>query len=162
MGLVSWIEDVRKGFADGDLLVRWHRLGSGPSLDVGGCAQAFAVAEQVVEVCLQVGQVGDVGAEMVAAHAAEPERAGVHAGFDVARLAADAEGDDDFAGGAAGVFGVQQRLGLSPDAVAVPVELQRGDAVDGLAAPCLTYALATSGIPTVRMPLSGGSHDAIE
>ena len=83
---------------------------------------------------MQVGQVGDVGAEVVAAGAAEPERAGAAAGFDVGRFGADAERDGDLTDGAAGVFGVQQRLGLAPDAVAVPVELHRGDAVDGFAA----------------------------
>ncbi len=86
---------------------------------------------------MQVGEVGHVGAEVVAARAAEPERAGVAAGLGVGRLAADAEGDHDFADGAAGVLGVQQRFGLAPDTVAVPVELQGGDPVDRLATACL-------------------------
>ena len=86
---------------------------------------------------MQVGQVGDVGAEVVAAGAAEPERAGVAAGLDVGRLGADPEGDGDLADGAAGVFGVEQLLRGSPDAVAVPVELHRGDPVDGFAATVL-------------------------
>lgn len=72
---------------------------------------------------------------MVAAGAAEPERAGVAAGFHVGGFGADREGD--LADGAAGVFGVEQLLGGSPDAVAVPVELHGGDAVDGLAAAVL-------------------------
>ena len=101
---------------------------------LGGGAQPFAGAEQVVEVGVQVGQVGDVGAEVVAADAAEPVGAGAAAGLDVGRLGADAVGDGDLADGAAGVFGVQQRLGVAPDAVAVPVELHGGDPVDGFAA----------------------------
>jgi hypothetical protein len=32
------------------------------------------------------------------------------------------------------VFGVEQGLGVAPDAVAVPVELHGGDPVDGFAA----------------------------
>ena len=103
-----------------------HGLGACPVVEIGGGEQAFPVAQQVVEVGVQVGQVGDVGAEVVAAGAAEPERAGAAAGFDVGRFGADAERDGDLADGAAGVFGVEQRLGLPPDAVAVPVELHRG------------------------------------
>ena len=64
-----------------DLLVRGHGLGACPVVEVGGGEQAFPVAQQVVEVGLQVGQVGDVGAEVVAAGAAEPERAGLAAGL---------------------------------------------------------------------------------
>ena len=75
--------------------------------------KAFAVAQQVVEVGLQVGQVGDVGAEVVAAGAAEPERAGPAAGFDVGRFGAHAERDGDLAEGPAGVFGVEQGLGAA-------------------------------------------------
>lgn len=55
----------------------------------------------------QVGQVGHVGAEVVAAGAAEPERTGPTAGFDVGWFGADAERDGDLADGVAGVFGVQ-------------------------------------------------------
>ena len=115
------------------------------SIEVGGGEQAFAGAQQVVEVGVQVGQVGDVGAEVVAAGAAEPERAGAAAGFDVGRFGADAERDGDLADGAAGVLGVQQRLGLPPDAVAVPVELHRGDAVDGFAAAGFADSVVAAG-----------------
>src|SRR5260370_181016 len=125
----------------GDLLLGWHRLGAGPLLDVGGGEEPLAVAQQVVQVGLQVGEVGHVGAEVVAARAAEPERAGMAAGLDVGRLAAAAEGDHDLADGAAGVLGVQQRLGRAPDTIAVPVELQGGDPVDRLAAALLADAI---------------------
>ena len=130
----SWLIAVDQPADAGDLLLRGHGLGACPVVEVGGGEQPFAVAQQVVEVGVQVGQVGDVGAEVVAAGAAEPVGAGVAAGLDVGRFGAHAERDDDLADGAAGVFGVQQRLGVPPDAVAVPVELHRGDAVDGLAA----------------------------
>ena len=109
-------------------------FGARPLVDIGGGEHPFPVAEQVVEVGVQVGEVGDVGAEVVAADAAEPVGAGVPAGCDVGRLGAGAVGHGDLADGAAGVLGVEQRLGIAPDAVAVPVELQRGDLVDGLAA----------------------------
>ena len=72
--------------------------------------------------------------EVVAAGAAEPEGAGSSAGFDVGRFGAHAERDGDLADGAAGVFGVEQRFGVAPDAVAVPIELHGGDPVDGFPA----------------------------
>jgi hypothetical protein len=71
---------------------------------------------------------------VVAAGAAEPVGAGVPAGLHVGRFGAGAVGHGDLADRAAGVLGVQQRLGIAPDAVAMPVELQRGDLVDGVAA----------------------------
>ena len=120
-----------------DLFFGGHGFSSRPLVDIGGGKDSFAVAEQVVEVGLQIGEVGDVGAEVVTARAAEPERAGVAAGLDVGGLGADPEGDDDLADGAAGVFGVEQLLGASPDAVAVPVELHGSHPVDGLAATVL-------------------------
>ena len=56
----------------GDLLLRWHGFGFGPLVDIGGggSEDSFAAAQQVIEIGLQVGQVGD-GAEVVAAGAAE-------------------------------------------------------------------------------------------
>ena len=47
---------------------------------------------------MEVGQVGDVGAEVVAAGAAEPERAGAASGVDVGRFGADTERDGEFEG----------------------------------------------------------------
>ena len=116
-----------------------------PLVDVAGGEQPFPVAQQVIEVGVQVGQVGDVGAEVVAAGAAEPERAGLAAGLDVGRFGADPERDGDLADRAAGVLGVQQRLGLAPDPVAVPVELHRSDPVDGLAATAVADAVVVLG-----------------
>jgi hypothetical protein len=58
----------------------------------------------------------------------------VAARFDVGRLGAAAERDRDLADGAAGVLGIQQRLGLLSDPVAVPVELHGSEPVNGLAA----------------------------
>ena len=93
----------------GDLLLGRGGVGAGPVVDaVDGGGQPFAGAQQVIEVGLQVGQEGDVGAEVVAAGAAEPDRAGAAAGFDVGRFGAGAVGDGDLADGVAGVFGVQQ------------------------------------------------------
>jgi len=78
---------------------------------------------------------------VVAAGAAEPVGAGVAAGLDVGWLGAAAERDGDLADGAAGVLGVQQGPGLVPDPVAVPVELNGGEPVDGLAAAFLADPL---------------------
>ena len=73
----------------GDLFLGRGRVRASPlidSFDRGG--QAFAGAQQVVEVAGEVGQVGHVGAEMVTAGAAEPDRAGAAAGLHVGRLTA--------------------------------------------------------------------------
>ena len=74
------------------------------------------------------------GAEMVAAGAAEPDRAGAAAGLHVGGLGAAAVGDGDLADRIAGVRGFQQGGGVAPDPVAVPVEAERGHLVDRLAA----------------------------
>ena len=55
--------------ADG-LFVRWHRLGARPVVWAGGverAAESFAVAQQVRQAGLQVGQVGNIGGEVRAA-----------------------------------------------------------------------------------------------
>jgi hypothetical protein len=55
-------------------------VGAGPVVDAAdGGGEPFPGAEQVVEGGGQVGQVGDVGAEVVAAGAAEPDGAGAAA-----------------------------------------------------------------------------------
>ena len=80
----------------GDLLLGGGGVGTGPFVDpVDGGGQPFAGAQQVIEVGLQVGQERDVGAEVVAAGAAEPDRAGAAAGLDVGRFGAGAVGDGD-------------------------------------------------------------------
>ena len=105
------------------------------SSTVDGGGEPFPGAQQVIEVGVQVGQVGDVGAEVVAAGAAEPDGAGAAAGCDVGGFGAPAEGDGDLPDRVAGVFGVQQGLGVAPDPVAVPVETAaRSTRVDGFAA----------------------------
>ena len=54
-----------------------HRVGTGPLIDpVDAGGQPFAGAQQVIEIPGQVRKVGDVGAEVVTAGAAEPDRAG--------------------------------------------------------------------------------------
>ena len=94
----------------------------------------FASAQQIVEVGLQVGQERDVGAEVITAGAAEPDRTRPATGLDVGRLGAGAVGDGDLADGVAGAFGFQQGVRVAPDPVAVPVEAERGDGIDGRAA----------------------------
>src|SRR5258708_1065769 len=109
--------------------------GAGPVVDsVDGGGQAFPGAQQVVQVGSEVGQVGHIGAEVVAAGAAEPDGARAAAGGDVGRLGAPAVGDGDLADRVPGMLGIQQRPHVSPDPVAVPVELHGGNLVDGFAA----------------------------
>ena len=79
--------------------------------------------------------------EMVAASAAEPDRAGASAGLDVSRLGAGPVGDGDRADGVMSVLAIQQGAGVSPDPVTVPVELHRGHLVDGFAAAGLANPL---------------------
>jgi len=84
---------------------------------------------------VQFGQEPDVGPEVVAPGAAEPDWAGATAGLDVGRLAAGAVWHGDFPPDRMlGMFGVQQGARVTPDTVAVPVEAERGDLVDGVAA----------------------------
>ena len=130
----------------GDLLLGGGGVGAGPLVDaVDGGGQPFPGAQQVIEVGLQVGQVRDVGAEVVAAGAAEPDRAGAAAGLDVGRLGAGAVGDGDLADGVAGVLGFQQGVRVAPDPVAVPVEAERGDRVDGVAAAVFADPVVAAG-----------------
>ena len=101
---VEAVADLIDEAADAaDLFLGGHGFGAGPMIEFGGGEQSFAGPQEVVEVGVEVGQVGDVGAEVVAADAAEPERAGAAAGFDVGRFGADAERDGDLTDGAAGV-----------------------------------------------------------
>lgn len=76
----------------------------------------------------------DIGAEVITACAAEPDRAGPATGLDVGGFGAGPIRDSDLAEGVSGVLGGQQCGGLTPDPVAMPVELQGGDLVDGVAA----------------------------
>ncbi len=71
--------------------------------------------------------------KVAAADAAEPERAGVPACGDVAGLGASSVGGRDLADRTAGMLGIQQNLGLPPDAVPMPVELHDRDPLDRLA-----------------------------
>ena len=104
----------------GDLLGGGDGFGSYPLVDVGRGEHAFPVAEQIIEIGVQVRQVGDVGAEVAAAYAAEPVGTGVPAGLHVGRLGTGAVRHRDLADRAAGVLGVQQRLGVPPRCAARP------------------------------------------
>ena len=78
-----------------DLGLRRHRFVAGPVVEFGCGPDPFAVTQQRVEVVPQLGQVGRVGAEVPAAQAPKPERAGPAAGLNVRSLGADAERDRD-------------------------------------------------------------------
>ena len=129
-----------------------------PGVDAGGGGEPFAGAEQVIEVGGQVREVGHVGAEVVAAGAAEPDRAVVPAGGDVGRLGAGAVGHGDRADRVAGVLVVQQRAGVTPDPVAVPVELHGRDLVDGAAAAVFADPVVASGDVEVAVVEQLGEH----
>lgn len=73
---------------------------------------------------------------MVAADAAEPDRATLPASSDVVGLQADAVGRGDFADSSPYVLGVEP-LRLAPDAVTVTVELEGRDPIDGFASAVL-------------------------
>src|ERR1039457_4821589 len=118
-----------------DLLLGRGGVGAGPLIAaVDGGGQPFAGAQQVLQVCLQVGQERDIGLEVVAAGAAEPDGAGAATGLDVGGLAAGAIRHGDLPDRVTGTFGFQQGPGVTPDPVAVPVEAERGDLVDGVTA----------------------------
>ena len=143
----------------GDLLLGGGGVGAGPLVDaVDGGGEPFAGAEQVIEVGGQVGQVGDVGAEVVAAGAAEPDRAGAAAGRDVGRLGAGPVGDGDLADRVPGVLGFQQGAGVAPDPVAVPVEAHRGDLVDRVAAAVFADPVIAAGDVQVPVIKELGEH----
>ena len=124
--------DVCDESADaGDLVLGRHGLGACPVVEAMGGEHPLPVAQKVVQVGLQVGEVGDVGPEVPATHAAETERASVAAGFYVGGLGAHPVGHRDLADCIAGMLGLEQCPRLGPDALAVPVEAERGDPLDG-------------------------------
>ena len=71
---------------------------------------------------------------MVTAGAAKPHGAGATAGLYVRWFAAHAVGHRDFPDRVTGMLGFQQCLDIEPDPVAVPVETEGCDRVDGGAA----------------------------
>jgi hypothetical protein len=119
----------------GDLLLGGCGVGARPLVDpLEGGGQVFPGAQQILEIGLQVGQMGDGGPVVVTPDAAEPNGTSTTAGLHVGRFAAGAIGNGDVPDRVAGVFGFQECVGVAPDPVTVPVEAQRGDRVDGGAA----------------------------
>ena len=105
-------------------------VGAGPVVHpVDGGGQSFAGAQQIVEVCLQVGQERDVGAEVVAAGAAEPDRRAPPALTLVGSVQVPRTATSPMAWRARSES-IRARV---IDPVAVPVEAERGDR-DGVAA----------------------------
>jgi hypothetical protein len=88
---------------------------------------------------------------MVTAGAAEPDGAGTTAGLDVGGLGASPVGDGDLPDRVAGVLGFQQGAGVTPDAVAVPVEAERAHVVDGGAATVFADPVVAPGDVEVSM-----------
>src|SRR6266545_7534143 len=60
-------------------------------------------------------------------------------------LAAGAVWHGDFPDRVPGMFGVQQGAGVAPDTIAVPVEAERGDLVDGVAAAVFADPVVAAG-----------------
>src|SRR5680860_1222526 len=136
----------------GDLLLAGGGVGADPLINaIDGRGEAFAGLQQVIEIDAQVGQVGHVGAEVVATGAAEPDRAGAAACLDVGRLGAAPVGHGDLSDGVACVFGGQQGGGLAPDPVAVPVEAHRGHRVHGGTAAVFADPVVAAGDVQVAM-----------
>ena len=110
---------------EGDLLVGRGSVGACPGLQVGSGVQAFPVGQQLLEVALQLGQVGRVAAEVPAA--------GVHVlvgqawrpALTLERLGAHPERDGDLADAHAGVLVGQQPGDGGEDALPDGVELVR-------------------------------------
>src|SRR5258708_29080877 len=130
--LLAEVADIGFDAADqppqlGDLLIAWSQLCSRPLLQASGGPEAFPVGEQLLQVGLQLGQVGRVAAEVTAAQAGELVRAGLSAGLDVGWLGAGAEGDRHLADPHPGVLVGQQPVDPLEDAAALPVELVMGD-----------------------------------
>jgi hypothetical protein len=113
-----------------DLCVAGSGFGLGPRFELGRGDDSFSVGEKPIEVCSEFRQVGNVGAEVTAAEAAELEGAGPAAGLNVGRLGTGAVGNSDLADPHPGSFAVQQRGDLAPDPVAGAVELVIRDSVD--------------------------------
>ena len=161
--VVAELGDVTVDLGDevpdaGDLLLRRRGGGTGPLIDPGHGGEPFPGAEQVIEVGGQVRQVGHVGAEVVAAGAAEPDRAGAAAGRDIGGLGAGAVGDGDLPDGVPGMLGIEQGAGVTPERVAVPVEAHRGDLVNGGAAPVLPDPVIAAGLVQVLVVHELGEH----
>src|SRR5207302_10955226 len=77
-----------------DLLRGRRGAGPGPLGELGsGGGEAFGVGEQLAERAAQLRLAGGGGAQVLAAQAAVPERAGPPAGCDVGGLGADPEPD---------------------------------------------------------------------
>src|SRR5450759_2057842 len=121
--------------ADGvDLFLGGSGVAAGPvgqGRDGGG--QPFSVGEQLGEVAAQLGGVGGVGAEVLAAGAAVPERTGVPASGDVGGFGADPERHRHLADLLAGRIGVGQDAQPGAHPPAAGVDLQRAEAVLGVA-----------------------------
>jgi hypothetical protein len=115
-----------------DLLLGWRGAGPGPLGELGsGGGEAFGVGEQPAEVGAQLRLVGGVGAEVFAAQAAVPERAGPPAGGDVGGLGADPERDGDLPDLLAQSLGGQQGAAIGPDPPGVRADLERAEGVLG-------------------------------
>jgi hypothetical protein len=98
-----------------DLLRGRRGAGPGPLGELGGGGEAFGAGQQLGQVGAQFRLVGGVGAEVFAAQAAVPERAGPPAGCDVGGLGAGPERDGDLAGLLAQGLGGKQGTAAGPD-----------------------------------------------
>jgi len=101
-----------------------------PVLQFGGGLNLFPVGEQLLQVGLELGQVGRVAAEVPAAQAGELVRAGLPACLGVGRLGADPERDRDLPDTHPGVLVSQLPADIVQHSVALVVELVGADPVD--------------------------------
>ena len=117
---------------DGDRLLDLLGAGRallGPVLQVGGCLNASAVSQQLLEIGLEFGQVRRVAAEMAATQTGELVGASLAASLDIRRLGADAEGHGNLADPHPGVGVGENPLDAVEYAAALSVELVGTDTV---------------------------------
>ena len=114
-----------------DLFRRRRGTGPGPLGELGSGGEALGVGEQPGQVGAQLRLVGGVGAEVLAAQAAMPERAGLPAGCNVGGLGADPERDRDLADLLAQGLGGKQGTAVGPDPLGVGADLERAEGVLG-------------------------------
>src|SRR5438132_12490411 len=98
-----------------DLFRRRRGTGPGPLGELrSGSGETLGVDEQPGQVGAQLRLVGGVGAEVLAAQAAMPERAGLPAGCNVGGLGTDPEWDSDLADLLAQGLGGKQSTAVGP------------------------------------------------
>src|SRR5260370_5776513 len=159
--LLGKVLDVGLDAADqlpqlGDLFLARGELGFGPVLKVGGGLDPFPVGEQLLQVGLQLGQVGRVAAEMPAAQAGQLLVACPPPCLDVRRLGADPQRDRHLPDAPPGMLVGQQPADTEHDPAPLVVELGTADPVyrgpDTLFSDAAVAESCLDGVVTEQVP----------